>query len=216
LGWIGKNSLLIHPQFGSYLFLAEVLIDQATGRGPSPLPNYCGKCTRCLEGCPTRAFTAPRVLDSNRCISYLTLEKRGELTVAEESRSAMGTWIAGCDICQEVCPFNTKAGRKALNSAESEGLPDQAISLKNWRGLLLESEEQYRLRVKNSSLSRVKPAHFRRNLAHSLTNVAGSKAVLSEAEAQEFIALIRMNLEKESDEFARTEWQRCLAAWAPV
>jgi epoxyqueuosine reductase len=207
LGWIGKNSMLIHPKYGSYLFLAEVLISEPTGRGPSPLPNYCGNCTRCLDGCPTRAFVAPRVLDSNRCISYLTLEKRGEFAIAEEKRQLTGSWVAGCDICQEVCPFNTKVGRNPL---EAE---DRAISLKNWRELLLETEESYRLRVKHSSLSRVKPAQFRRNLAHALGNIADQKGALTRPECEELQVLIRLNFERETDEFAKAEWQKCLESW---
>ncbi len=165
LGWVGKNSLLIHPQLGSYLFLAEAFLSLPTGRAPSPLPNYCGNCTRCLSACPTNAIVAPGVLDSNRCIAYLTLEKRGELNLTPELSQAMGTWVAGCDICQEVCPFNTKAAR-AGTEAPIEG----AVTLDDWAALEAESEEAYRARVKDSALKRVKPEQFRRNLAIAKRN----------------------------------------------
>src|SRR5690606_9214103 len=104
LGWIGKNTLLIHPQYGSYLFLAEVLLSVRTGEGPKPLKDYCGNCTRCLSACPTGALE-PHWLKSQDCIAYLTLEKRGAWDKNEEFKRKMGTWVAGCDLCQEVCPF---------------------------------------------------------------------------------------------------------------
>lgn len=205
LGWIGKNTMLIHPQHGSYLFLAEVLISEKTGRGPRPLPNYCGQCVRCLEACPTQAFSAPRVLDANQCISYLTLEKRGEFGVSEEHRKKMGTWVAGCDLCQEVCPFNTKVSKYPMTS------DDQAISLSFWRELLQEGEDQYRLRVQKSSLSRVKPAQFSRNLAQALSNALTQLDAHVQRECVEALKpLIQRRLDRESDPILRIEWERCL------
>ncbi len=165
LGWIGKNSLLIHPKHGSYLFLAEAFLSVETGRTPSPLPNYCGNCTRCLAACPTRAFVSPGVLDSNRCVSYLTLEKRGELHLEPEVARGIGTWVAGCDICQEVCPFNTKATRAGAD----EGIAG-AARLRSWEELERESEAEYAERVRNSALKRVKPEQFRRNVAIAIKN----------------------------------------------
>jgi len=165
LGWIGKNTLLIHPQYGSYLFLAEVLINKKTGQGPKLLPNYCGNCTRCLDACPTQAFSSAGVLNSNRCVSYWTLEKRGELHLSEEDQKKMGTWVAGCVRCQEVCPFNTKPVRAAEKALPLSDQPaPSAVDLHDWQGLLNETEEAYKARVKNSALARVKPAQFRRNL----------------------------------------------------
>lgn len=173
LGWIGKNTLLIHPRHGSYLFLGEVLINRETGAGPRPLPDYCGNCTRCLKACPTRAFVEPHTLDANRCISYWTLEKRGDLPISSDDRAAMGRWVAGCDLCQEACPFNIRPTRAAL--AEPPPVDplrhDGATSLRGWRELLEESPEEYRLRTRNSALSRVKFAEFRRNLLNALQNV---------------------------------------------
>lgn len=206
LGWIGKNTLLIHPKHGSYLFLGEVLISEKTGRGPTPLPNFCGNCSRCLSACPTEAFVEPGRLNSKRCISYWTLEKRGELDslLGEEDRRKMGTWVAGCDICQEVCPFNMKPSREhPLNSS-----PGLVI---DWAALLSEPESDYRLRTKNSALDRVKPAQFRRNLAIALANAVRE----SEPEArQELIQSLRSQVESaaevDADLVARTEWRRCL------
>jgi len=206
LGWIGKNTMLIHPQYGSYFFLGEVLISEKTGRGPTPLPNYCGSCTRCLDGCPTQAFPAPRVLNANRCISYLTLEKRGEFGVPDEHKAKMGAWIAGCDLCQEVCPFNTKVSKNPLPAE------DQAISLNRWKELLTEDEQGYRVRVKESSLNRVKSAQFSRNLANALCNaLRAMKGSFSQSLLIELSPLIRSRYENEIDPIAKQEWGRCLA-----
>ena len=167
LGWIGKNNLLMHPKFGSYLFIGVVFLNQTTGQSPHPMPSYCGACTRCIQACPTKALS-PYELNSNECISYWTLEKRTPLDFNAEKRSSIGNWVAGCDLCQEACPFNWKA-MKAETSAPDDS--DTAIATLDWETLLQESEEQYKLRIKNSSLSRVKPQMFQRNLAISLSNV---------------------------------------------
>lgn len=168
LGWIGKNTLLIHPQLGSYLFIATILLDRETGLGPNLLPNYCGNCTACLEGCPTAAILTPGELDARKCISYLTLEKRGEWsTTSEETRRKMGTWIAGCDVCQEVCPYNRKPLR--LEDTWPADERDQAL-LSEWPALAAEDEAAYRDRVRESALSRVKFADMRRNLANAWKN----------------------------------------------
>ena len=107
LGFIGKNTMLIMPRAGSFLFLGEVLWNLEVDDLPAEQPDsraHCGSCSRCLEGCPTSAFAAERVLDARRCISYLTIEKRGYLSV--EERKWLGEWVFGCDVCQDVCPFN--------------------------------------------------------------------------------------------------------------
>lgn len=202
LGWIGKNTLLIHPKHGSYLFLAEALLDQPVGRGPQPMADYCGNCRRCLDACPTKALVEPHWLDSNRCISYWTLEKRGKLEIPEDDRRKMGTWVAGCDLCQESCPFNFKPVREEPRP----GLAPHAASLDEWEALLDETEEQYRIRVKGSALSRVKPAQFRRNLAIALTNAALDHELSARLKAK-----VRKSLEAESDATTRAEWERCLA-----
>lgn len=219
LGWIGKNTLLIHPQHGSYLFLAEILINQKTGQGPKLLPNLCGNCTRCLDSCPTNAIEKPGVLNSNRCIAYLTLEKRGDLSLDPPTQKKLGTWVAGCDICQEVCPFNFKPTRRELEQKTSQEHkpsalkePENATLLNEWRELLSETPEQYKERVRNSAMKRVKPAQFSRNLAISLQN-----ALLSEPRPlgplpflSSLIPLIQARVEIETDPISQAQWKRCL------
>ncbi|MBC7691893.1 MAG: tRNA epoxyqueuosine(34) reductase QueG [Methylotenera sp.] len=205
LGWIGKNTLLIHPQHGSYLFLASVLINQKVERGATPLPNYCGNCTRCLNACPTEAFPRAGVLNAKSCISYLTLEKRGDLEVTEDFKRKMGTWVAGCDVCQEVCPFNTKASKLVSD----EKLPDaSAIEKNDWLTLLRETSEEYKLRVKDSSLSRVKPKDFSRNLAVALRNAVMANS--SQSWSAEIIKAVTSRYEVEVDPAARAEWLGCM------
>lgn len=160
LGWIGKNTLLINPKFGSYLFIAVIFLDRETGRSPSPIANFCGNCRACLSTCPTEAFVAPGTLDSRKCISYLTLEKRGE-SPDDFRQPKIGNWIAGCDICQEVCPFNIKPAKLPESWPSDER--DSAL-LSDWKVLNTESEDEYRNRVKNSALSRVKFPDMRRNI----------------------------------------------------
>lgn len=165
LGWIGKNTVLIHPKLGSYVFIGEVLLDQELGQGPRPIADYCGSCTRCLDSCPTKAFIAPHDLDSRLCISYLTLEKRGDFETPKEILEKMGSWVAGCDVCQEVCPFNLKPVKAA-----SDEVPRGAIVRDRWEDLEAEDLASYAARVKGSALSRVKPEQFRRNLEQAKKN----------------------------------------------
>jgi len=168
IGWIGKNTLLINPKLGSYLFLATILLDRETGLGPNPLPNYCGNCSACLEGCPTSAFVKPGTLDARKCISYLTLEKRGDWSgIDETTKKKMGTWIAGCDLCQEVCPYNQKPAR--LDETWPEDPRDSAL-IAEWDHLVGEDEATYRKRVRTSALSRVKYPEMRRNLENARAN----------------------------------------------
>jgi epoxyqueuosine reductase len=105
IGWIGKNTCVIHPRIGSWLLLGEIL---TTAELPAdePEPDHCGTCTRCIEACPTGAITAPYELDARKCISYLTIEHPEPIPVAYHA--ALGPWLYGCDICQDVCPFNGK------------------------------------------------------------------------------------------------------------
>ena len=107
LGWIGKNGMLINRHYGSYLFLGEILTDQDMETTGEPVKNYCGTCTKCIDACPTNAIISWGVIDSSRCISYLTIEKRGDFS--ETEKQALRFQIFGCDICQQVCPWNKKA-----------------------------------------------------------------------------------------------------------
>ncbi len=157
LGWIGKNTLLIHPQLGSYVFIGVVFTNCEFGMKPEGVKDYCGPCTRCLQSCPTEALES-HSLDSNKCISYLTLEKRG----AFQERYPLKGFVAGCDLCQEACPYNSKSVRYIAPVEKA------AYLITDESALLQESEADYQARVKGTALSRIKYADFQRNLTARL------------------------------------------------
>jgi epoxyqueuosine reductase len=158
IGWIGKNTLLIHPQYGSYLFLGVVLTDQKFNQEFKPLKDYCGNCERCLKSCPTEAIVAPHMLDARKCISYLTLEKRGTWDQEVDVKG----FVAGCDLCQEVCPFNQKPVKNNTDETISDYLILDESRLMN------ESKIEYESRVKGTALGRIKFPDFKRNLNAAL------------------------------------------------
>ncbi len=162
IGWIGKNTCLINPALGSWIFLAEIICSLPLDPD-APAFDQCGTCNLCIEACPTRALT-PGVLDSNKCISYLTIEHRGDL--AETERRAIGTHVYGCDICQEVCPWNAVAPRSSDRAWQPRPLWD-APSLAT---LSVANDDELQHSLSGSAMRRTKVEGFRRNVAAALEN----------------------------------------------
>jgi epoxyqueuosine reductase len=163
VGWLGKNTCLINQKIGSWLFLG-VIVTSLELTPDLPAPDRCGTCTRCIDACPTQAFIAPHQLDSNKCISYLTIEKRG--SIPEKLRTGMGHQVFGCDICQDVCPWNRKA--PASDKAEfqpREGLVNPAL---DWLAEI--SEEEFREKFRGSPIKRTKRNGLRRNALIAIGN----------------------------------------------
>jgi epoxyqueuosine reductase len=171
IGWIGKNTLLLNQAAGSYFFLAALLTDLELAVDQPYGADHCGTCTACLDACPTQAFPAPYQLDASRCVSYLTIELRSE--VPTELRSGIGEWIFGCDICQEVCPWN----RRAPVSLESAFQPCGDLNPIELGPLFFLSEEQFRVRFRKSPLWRPKRRGLLRNAAIALGNQACETAL---------------------------------------
>ncbi len=174
LGFVAKNTMMIAPGLGSYIVLGELLVDvELAPTAPlEPAKPRCGGCRACLDACPTRAFVDAYVLDARRCISYLTIEHHGVIPL--ELRAAIGTWIFGCDICQEVCPFNAGAGEPADAAlrprSREHALPDLvALASKN--------TNQLRQFVKRSALRRVPRPVLLRNVAVALGNTGDRAAI---------------------------------------
>ena len=161
LGWIGKNTNLIAPRAGSYFFIGTVLTT-AELVADGPVADHCGTCTACLDACPTRAFVAPWVLDARRCLAYLTIEHRGD--IADELKPHVRDWLFGCDICQEVCPWNRKA------PAAREPALAPSAPLESLEALLGLDDAAFRARFRGTALFRAKRAGLARNAALMLGN----------------------------------------------
>lgn len=158
LGFIGKNTCLIHPRFGSWLFLGEVMVDVELPFTGPPLPSRCGTCTRCLDVCPTGALVAPYVLDARRCISYLTIEFKGD--IPPDLRPHLDNWVYGCDRCQEVCPWQRFSRLTGVPDFRPESL-DQAFPL--LEELISLGEEGFRVRFRGTPITRIGVERLRRN-----------------------------------------------------
>lgn len=164
LGWIGKNTLLLSKDAGSYFFLAALLTDQVLDYDEPHQTDHCGTCTACLDACPTNAFVQPYVLDATRCISYLTIELQD--VIPNELRTGMGDWVFGCDVCQDVCPWNHGAPR----SADENFLPQPDLNPLDLAELFTLDEAAFRKRFRQTPLWRSHRRGLLRNAAIVLGN----------------------------------------------
>ncbi len=194
LGWIGKNSCLIHPRLGSYFVLGEILLDV-------PLPidapfshDRCGTCTRCIDACPTRCILPNRTLDSRNCISYWTIESKD--VIALDIRPQIGDWLFGCDVCQQVCPYNKTFAKPSEDSAFQMRESLAGATLERFLRL---PQDEWRRTFKESPLLRAK----RRGLVRNAVVVAGN------AEDPAFVPNLTMLLQQDSEPLVRSH-----AAWA--
>jgi len=167
VGWIGKNTCIINQKLGSWLFLGVILTSLELPPD-LPVPDRCGTCTRCIEACPTDAILAPYQLDSNRCISYLTIEKRG--AIPEELREGMGRHVFGCDICQDVCPWNHRAPVTASPSFEPRRRGPNSLFSPDLERLISLTEEEFREVFRGSPVKRTKWRGLVRNACVALGN----------------------------------------------
>ena len=220
IGWQAKNTMLINKQTGSFFFLAALLLDQALSYDQPHTASHCGTCTACLDACPTDAFVQPHVLDATRCISYLTIEHRSPIPM--EMRAGMGDWVFGCDVCQDVCPWN----RKAVPSTESTFQPSESRNPISLRELFFIDDDQFRSLFRKTPLWRAKRRGIVRNAAIALGNapnddnipalqaglfdneelVRGASAwALGQHSSLLAKPVLRMQLKMESDEQVRGE-----------
>jgi epoxyqueuosine reductase len=170
LGWIGKNSCLIHPHHGSYFLLAEILLGIEL-EPDAPVTDHCGTCTRCIEACPTGCIRPDRTLDAGHCISYLTIENKGE--IPPELAAKLGDWVFGCDVCQMVCPWNRFAapqGDPAFAPREGVARPELIT------GLSLTPQE-FNRKFKDSPVQRARRRGYQRNVAVALGNTGGPETL---------------------------------------
>jgi epoxyqueuosine reductase len=174
VGWVGKNTCIINQKLGSWLFLGVILTSLEL-TPDLPAPDRCGTCTACLDACPTDAFPGPRQLDATRCISYLTIEKRGE--IPEDLRAGIGRNVFGCDICQDVCPWNRRAPETDLPEFQPRpGLVSPALE---WLAAM--SEEDFRQTFRGSPIKRAKYSGLRRNAVVAMGN-SGDEHFIPELE----------------------------------
>jgi epoxyqueuosine reductase len=176
LGWFGKNTNLLNPKLGSFFFLGALLLDLELEPDAPFESDHCGSCTRCIEACPTGAIVEPRVLDATRCLSYTTIELRGE--IPEPLREAQGELLYGCDICQDVCPWNVRFSQEL---SEPSFTPRAAIAGKDARtiarDILALDDESFRTAYRSSPMKRAKLRGLKRNAAVVLGNVGSDEDI---------------------------------------
>ncbi len=175
VGWFGKNTNILTPTHGSWVFLAQVITDLELKPDP-PLKKTCGECIRCIPACPTDAIVAPYVIDNRRCISFLTIELRGP--IPRELRPMMGDWVFGCDICQEVCPVN----RKTVLSGEPDFAKRRDFDAPDLIPLLYLDDNAFRKRFEGSPIRRAKREGLQRNVCVALGNIGDPDSVPALAE----------------------------------
>ncbi|RJG13233.1 tRNA epoxyqueuosine(34) reductase QueG [Pseudomonas cavernicola] len=178
LGWIGKNTLVLNRKAGSYFFLGELFVDLPLPVDPAHGSEHCGRCTACLDICPTQAFVSPYVLDARRCISYLTIELKGPIPA--ELRPLIGNRVFGCDDCQIVCPWN----RFARPTSQGDFQPRHNLDSAELAELFLWSEDEFLARTEGSPLRRAGYERWLRNLAVGLGNAPSTIPVLEALEAR--------------------------------
>lgn len=215
IGWVGKHTLLIHPQKGSWFLLGEIIttlpLQSSVEAGAKIMTNHCGACTRCIDACPTQCIT-PYSLDAKRCISYLTLEHR--TAIDPELHPAMGQWIAGCDVCQEVCPFNQPVSTQAAvtpmaDTSEAVPVTHQTslglLEVMNW------SPEARQEALIGSALKRIKLDQFKRNAIIAAGNVLREQA--DHPQANQLRQKIKqLACDPEAGELVQTTAKQVLAA----
>jgi epoxyqueuosine reductase len=178
LGWIGKNTCVINEHLGSWMFLGEVFVS-AEIPSDEPALDRCGSCTRCIEACPTGAIVEPYVLDSRRCLSYLTIETRAP--VAADLRGALGSQVYGCDICQDVCPWN----RRAAVSDDAAWQPREALFYPRLIDLCRRTDDEWRRLLRGSAMRRAGLRRIRRTLAYASSQLAGEPGHAARAALRE-------------------------------
>jgi epoxyqueuosine reductase len=171
LGWIGKNTCLINPGLGSWIFLSEVICNLDL-EPDEPIFDQCGTCTLCLAACPTGALVEPGVLDSTRCLSYLTIENKD--AIPEEQRVLLGSHAYGCDICQDVCPYNNTA--TTASSADQAWQPREGLAAPGLLDLWQRTDDELRALLKGSAMKRAGVRRLRRNLAVAIGNSGNPEA----------------------------------------
>jgi epoxyqueuosine reductase len=160
LGWQGKNSLILNRKLGSYFFLSVIFTTIDFESKPNEIKDYCGKCTKCIDACPTGAISSPKIVDARKCISYWTIEAKADKEIPENIKSNLKGWVYGCDICQEVCPWNNHRVKPSLDELLFPRNNETNINLENIKNM---TQEEFSLRFTKSPIKRPKLSGLKRN-----------------------------------------------------